>query len=94
MEKKSNNAIITVVGKDTVGIIAKVCTYLSNEGINVMDISQTIVQGYFNMMMIVDMEGAKKEFAAVSKDLAELGEEIGVVIRCQREEIFDMMHRI
>lgn len=94
MEKKSNKTIITVVGKDTVGIIAKVCTYLSNAGINVMDISQTIVQGYFNMMMIVDMEGSDKEFATVSKELSALGEEIGVVIRCQREEIFDMMHRI
>ena len=56
--------IITVVGKDTVGIIAKVCTYLAENGINILDISQTIVQGYFNMMMIVDTNNMKKQFGA------------------------------
>lgn len=86
--------IITVIGKDTVGIIAKVCTYLAEGGINILDISQTIVQGYFNMMMIVDTAGATKKFAEMSEELEELGEEIGVVIKCQKEEIFDMMHRI
>lgn len=86
--------IITVVGKDTVGIIAKVCTYLAENGINILDISQTIVQGYFNMMMIVDTAGASKRSAEVSEELQSLGEEIGVVIKCQKEEIFDMMHRI
>jgi ACT domain-containing protein len=86
--------IITVVGKDTVGIIAKVCTYLADNGINILDISQTIVQGYFNMMMIVDTAGASKKSAEISEELKELGEEIGVVIKCQKEEIFDMMHRI
>lgn len=86
--------IITVVGKDTVGIIAKVCTYLAENGINILDISQTIVQDYFNMMMIVDTNKATKAFGDIADELADLGEEIGVVIRCQKEEIFDKMHRI
>ena len=89
-----NKTIITVVGKDTVGIIAKVCTYLADSSINILDISQTIVSGYFNMMMIVDMAGTTKDFNAVADDLDALGKEIGVVIKCQREEIFDSMHRI
>lgn len=93
-EKTLDKAIITVVGKDTVGIIAKVCTYLSGSGVNVLDISQTIVSGYFNMMMIVDLSGAKKSFADISDDLDKVGEEIGVAIKCQREEIFEKMHRI
>ncbi|MBO4911695.1 MAG: ACT domain-containing protein [Butyrivibrio sp.] len=89
-----NKIIITVVGKDTVGIIAKVCTYLADSGINILDISQTIVSGYFNMMMIASMEGTAKDFNTVADDLEKLGKEIGVVIKCQREEIFDSMHRI
>ena len=94
MEKALDKAIITVVGKDTVGIIAKVCTYLSEGGVNVLDISQTIVSGYFNMMMIVDLSGAKKSFAEISDEMDSLGEQIGVAIKCQREEIFVKMHRI
>ena len=86
--------IITVVGKDTVGIIAKVCTYLAENGINILDISQTIVQGYFNMMMIVDTNQMQKTFGDMADELAALGEEIGVVIKCQKKEIFDKMHRI
>lgn len=86
--------VITVVGKDTVGIIAKVCTYLADNRINILDISQTIVQGFFNMMMIVDMSDASKEFDAVSEDLEQLGKGIGVIIKTQREDIFDKMHRI
>ena len=86
-------SIITVVGKDTVGIIAKVCTYLAENGVNILDISQTIVQGYFNMMMIVDT-GKVESFERLTGELAALGEEIGVVIKCQQEEIFDKMHRI
>lgn len=89
-----NKTIITVVGKDTVGIIARVCTYLADNQINILDISQTIVQGYFNMMMIVDSENAAKPFEVVSEDLEHLGDEIGVKIKCQREEIFTKMHRI
>lgn len=87
-------SIITVVGKDTVGIIAKVCTYLANNRINILDISQTIVSGYFNMMMVVDMNDSAKPFTDVSNELTQIGEEIGVVIHCQREEIFESMHRV
>lgn len=94
MERSTNKTIITVVGKDTVGIIARVCTYLADSHINVLDISQTIVQGYFNMMMIVDMSTSEKAFAECAAELETLGEDIGVSIKCQREEIFDMMHRI
>lgn len=86
--------IITVVGKDTVGIIAKVCVYLAEKNINILDISQTIVDGYFNMMMIVDVEKANKELDIVSVDLRDLGLQIGVDIHCQREEIFQRMHRL
>ena len=86
--------VITVVRKDTVGIIAKVCTYLAKTEINILDISQTIVSGYFNMMMIVDLSNSNTGFDEVVTALENLGKEIGVVIKCQREEIFDMMHRI
>lgn len=86
--------VITVVGNDTVGIIAKVCTYLAKTEINILDISQTIVSGYFNMMMIVDLSNSNTGFDEVVTALENLGKEIGVVIKCQREEIFDMMHRI
>ena len=87
-------AIITVVGKDTVGIIAKVCTYLAGEKINILDISQTIVQGYFNMMMVVDITDLKKSFVECVSDLEELGKDVGVMIHIQKEEIFTKMHRI
>lgn len=89
-----NKTIITVVGKDTVGIIAKVCTYLADSRINILDISQTIVSGYFNMMMIVDCDNAAKPFEVFAGELEQLGDEIGVKIKCQREEIFTKMHRI
>lgn len=87
-------AIITVVGHDAVGIIAKVCTYLAENGINILDINQTIVNGYFNMMMITDVSGADKQFGDIASELEKKGEEIGVMIKCQREDIFDSMHRI
>ncbi len=87
-------AVITVLGKDTVGIIAKVCTYLADKKINILDISQTIVQDYFNMMMIVDVTNVGNEFDSISDDLKEIGKGIGVDIHCQREDIFEMMHRI
>ena len=85
-------AIITVVGKDTVGIIARVCVFLAENNVNILDISQTIVDGYFNMMMVVDVSNA--EFDKLATGLKETGEGIGVIIRCQREDIFDKMHRI
>ncbi len=86
--------IITVVGKDTVGIIAKVCTYLAENEINILDISQTIVQGYFNMMMVTDVTTTTKKFGDVADELEQLGDEIGVTIHCQRAEIFEKMHRL
>ena len=86
--------VITVVGKDQVGIIAKVCTYLAENSINIQDISQTIVDGYFNMMMISDISGCQKDFVLIQNELKELGESIGVIIRIQDEAVFDMMHRI
>ncbi len=89
-----SKTIITVVGQDQVGIIAKVCTYLADNKVNILDISQTIVSGYFNMMMVVDTNASPKGFAEISAELEKLGEEIGVIIKAQREDIFDMMHRI
>ncbi|MBP3544314.1 MAG: ACT domain-containing protein [Lachnospiraceae bacterium] len=86
--------IITVVGKDTVGIIAKICTYLAENKVNILDISQTIVQDYFNMMMIVDMQKAEKAFGVIADELEKVGEEIGVMVKVQHEDIFNKMHRI
>ena len=89
-----NKAIITVVGQDTVGIIARVCTYLSQHNVNVLDISQTIIDGYFNMMMIADTAKCEKDGGELARELENLGKEIGVVIHCQHEDIFNMMHRV
>ena len=89
-----NKAIITVVGQDTVGIIARVCTYLAEHHVNVLDISQTIIDGFFNMMMIADFAKADKDIGVMVDDLEALGDEIGVRIRCQKEEIFTKMHRV
>ncbi len=86
--------IITVLGKDKVGIIAKVCVYLSQNNINILDIAQTIVDGYFNMMMVVDIADASKDQTRINEELGDLGKEIGVQIRAQSEEIFNMMHRL
>lgn len=86
--------IITVVGKDTVGIIAKVCTYLSENSVNILDISQTIVQDYFNMMMIVDCNQSQKASHELADGLEAIGQEIGVNIKMQHEDIFNSMHRI
>jgi ACT domain-containing protein len=88
-------AIITVVGKDSVGIIAKVCTFLSEKQINILDISQTIRDGFFNMMMIVDVSGANGSVTDISEELTKYGKDcVGVDIKMQLEEIFTMMHRI
>ena len=89
-----NKAIITVVGKDRVGIIAGVCTYLAENQINILDNTQTIVKGFFNMMMVVDVENITKSFGEVARELEQVGEEIGVSVKIQREEIFLKMHRI
>ena len=86
--------IVTVLGEDTVGIIAGVCSYLAENNVNILDISQTIVQEYFNMMMIVDCNKASKPIYELSDDLDKLGEKIGVSIKMQHEDIFNSMHRI
>ena len=86
--------IITVVGKDTVGIIAKVCTYLAENNVNILDISQTIVQGFFNMMMVTDANNSQKDIAELADGLEKLGDSIGVSMRCHHEDIFNKMHRI
>ena len=90
-----SKAIITVVGKDTVGIIAKVCTYLAENHVNILDISQTIVQGYFNMMMNRRCVCYRKRPSErLQMSWKKVGEEIGVTVKIQREEIFTKMHRI
>ena len=86
--------IITVLGKDAVGIIARICTYLADNSINILDISQTITGGYFNMMMITDAGKATKDIGLVADELSRLGEEMGLSIRCMQKDIFNAMHRI
>ena len=93
-ENGMSRTIITVIGKDTVGIIAKVCTYLADNQVNILDISQTIVSGFFNMMMVVDATACPKEHAVLAAELDALGVRIGVKIQCQKEEIFSKMHRL
>lgn len=89
-----NKTIITVIGQDRVGIIAKVCDYLAQSNVNILDISQTIVSGYFNMMMIVDTSNSAKSFDEIISDLDQVGIEIGVSIKAQHEDIFNKMHRL
>ncbi len=89
-----NRTIITVIGKDRVGIIARICTYLAENDINVLDINQSIVQGFFNMIMIVDAQNAKKDFAILNEEIEKISEELGVKIKMQHEDIFNVMHRI
>ncbi len=88
------NAIVTVIGQDKVGIIAAVCTLLAENNVNILDISQTILQGSFTMVMAVDVAASAKPIAELSALLDELGKKMGISIRIQREEIFDAMHRI
>ena len=87
-------AIVTVVGKDRIGIIANVCTLLANYQVNILDISQTVMQGYFTMMMAVDTSKSEIPFAELAKKLDAKGEEMGMSIRLQREDIFEAMHRV
>ena len=94
MSANRKKIVITVVGKDSVGIIAKVCTYLANNAVNILDISQTIVDGFFNMMMIVDVADSQKDFGTMVDEVEQLGEEMGCIVKAQREDIFDKMHRI
>jgi len=86
--------IITVVGKDSIGITAKVCAYLAENSVNILDIAQTIVGGYFNMMMVVDIQESSKSTEIIANELKEIGDEIGVQIKVQHEKIFETMHRI
>ena len=86
--------IITVVGKDAVGIIAKVCTYLAENQVNILDISQTIVGGYFNMMMVADPANSVKETGVIADELDAMGQSMGLSIRVMGEDIFNAMHRI
>ena len=86
--------IITVVGKDQVGIIGKICTKLSDSGINILDISQTIVSGFFNMMVIADLSTGNIPFGQIAGELKALGDSMGLTVQTQREEIFTAMHRI
>ncbi len=87
-------AVVTVVGKDQVGIIAAVCTHLAKWNINVLDISQTVMQGYFTMMMVVDVSGSTLPLAELARKMEEAGKEMNLSIRLQREDIFDAMHRV
>ena len=88
------NAIVTVVGRDQVGIIARVCTLLARQNVNILDISQTILQGAFTMVMAVDVSKAALSFGDLQDELSALGQDMGLAIRVQREEIFDAMHQI
>ena len=87
-------AIVTVIGKDRFGIIAEVCTLLAENKINILDISQTVMQSFFTMTMLIDLTESTKDFATLSDDLKAKGEEMGLNIRMQREDIFDLMHRV
>ena len=87
-------AIVTVVGKDRVGIIANVCTALANFNVNVLDINQTVMQGHFTMMMAVDVTSCNVPLAELVTKMDETGKDMGLSIRVQREDIFEAMHRI
>lgn len=87
-------ALISVTGLDTTGIIARVATKLANMDINILDITQTILDGYFTMMMVVDLDGAHMEFADIDKELQSVRDELNMTIHMQRMDIFDAMHRI
>ena len=87
-------AVVTVVGKDQVGIIAAVCAHLASYQINVLDISQTVMQGYFTMMMVVDVSGSNIPVAELARQMEEKGKEMNLSIRLQREDIFSAMHQV
>ncbi len=92
--KEKDLAIITVIGKDRTGIVAQVSQALFEEGVNIEDISQTIMEGNFVMAMLVDIKGAKKDIKALRAKLEKLGEKISQVIQIQSEKIFEVMHRV
>ncbi len=90
----ANRTVITLVGRDHPGIIAAVCCYFAENDINILDISQTIVQEFINMMMVVDLSHYGKSFPELTEDLDRIGEKVGCTIHAQHEEIFNMMHRV
>ena len=87
-------AIVTVIGKDRVGIIASLCSLLAANGVNILDINQTVLQEYLTMVMLVDASGCSSPFAELAKSLETKGKEQGLSVRIQREDIFEAMHRI
>ena len=87
-------AIVSVIGKDQVGIIANVCSLLSSHQVKVLDISQTVLQDYFTMIMVVDTSACSMDFAALVTELEQEGTKLGLTIHAQREDIFNAMHRI
>ncbi len=87
-------SIVTVIGKDRVGIIAEVCNMLAAQNVNILDISQTVMQEFFTMAMLIDLEKSRLPIAELSDQLAALGKEMGLVVRTQREDIFTLMHRV
>ncbi len=87
-------AVVTVVGEDRVGIIAEVCTLLASHHVNVLDISQTVMQGYFTMMMVVDVTASEQPLAELAQIMDKKGEEMGLSIRLQRADMFKAMHRV
>ncbi len=87
-------AIVTVLGKDKVGIIADVAVIMKEYGVNICDISQTLMQEYFTMIMLVDLEKSTVDFSTLQKELAARGMDIGVDIRVQHQDLFDAMHKI
>lgn len=89
-----NKSIITIVGKDKVGIIANVCSFLAKNNINILNITQTILDGFFNMMMIVDLSNSELSFLEIEEELKNIGVSLSVSIQIQKEEIFNLMHRI
>lgn len=87
-------AVVTVIGKDKTGIIAKVSTFLAERGVNILDISQTILDEYFAMIMLVDLSGSEAKLAVLAEECAEMGEKIGMSIHLQHEDIFNAMHSV
>ncbi len=94
MEEKSNRVIVTVIGQDRVGIIAGVSTVLAQAGVNIVDISQTTLREFFTMILMADMSGSNVRFDELKRQLAELGETLGVRIDVQHEDVFKFMHRV
>ncbi len=87
-------AVITVIGKDTVGILAEVCTVCAKSNVNVEEVSQRILRGTFAMIMVVNMSKCTVDFDDFAKQMHDKGNEMGIDIRCTRQELYDAMHRI